>query len=146
LWEAATGKPLGPSLVHPGKVDAVAFGPDGKTFVTVCDLFRGQAEARLWATATSKPVGPPLRHLDPIGTAVTFSPDGKALLTGSRDATARLWSVPAPVPGQVAQITTWAQVLTCLELDEFDEVRVLDAETWQQRRERLRELGGPPLP
>jgi WD40 repeat protein len=146
LWEADTGRPLGPPVAHAGKVRAVAFSPDGKTFVTACDLFRGRAEARLWATATSKPLGPPLRHLAEIGTAVAFSPDGQAVLTGSKDNTARLWAVPGPVPGGADRVATWVQVLTGLELDEFDEVRVLDAETWQQRRQRLGELGGPPVP
>jgi tetratricopeptide (TPR) repeat protein len=39
----------------------------------------------------------------------------------------------------------WAQVLTGMELDEHDAVRVLNASTWQERRQRLQELGGPPL-
>ena len=34
LWDAATGKPIGPSLQHQGPVYAVAFGPDGKTVLT----------------------------------------------------------------------------------------------------------------
>ena len=38
----------------------------------------------------------------------------------------------------------WAQVITGLEVDELTAVRVLDAAAWQQRRQRLQELGGPP--
>jgi hypothetical protein len=38
----------------------------------------------------------------------------------------------------------WAQVITGLEVDELTAVRVLDAATWQQRRQRLQNLGGPP--
>jgi hypothetical protein len=50
------------------------------------------------------------------------------------------------VPGDGEWLALWAQVLTGMELDDFGEIRVLDAATWQQRRQRLRELGGPPVP
>jgi WD40 repeat protein len=149
LWDVATGRAFGPSVVQQGEFNAVAFSPDGKIFATVCDLDPAgetRGEARLWATATSTPLGPPLRHRKEIRTALAFSPDGKAILTGSYDETARLWSVPAPVRAAVKQVTVWAQVVTGLELDEHDEIRVLEPETWQQRRQRLEALGGAVLP
>ena len=34
LWDAATGRPLGPALTHQGQVWAVAFSPDGKAVLT----------------------------------------------------------------------------------------------------------------
>ncbi len=34
LWDAATGMPLGPSLIHPHEVMSVAFSPDGNGFMT----------------------------------------------------------------------------------------------------------------
>ena len=34
LWDAATGKPLGAPLVHPGGVRAAAWAPDGRVVVT----------------------------------------------------------------------------------------------------------------
>jgi hypothetical protein len=40
----------------------------------------------------------------------------------------------------------WTQVITGLEVDELTAVRVLDAAAWQQRRDRLQKLGGPPAP
>ena len=34
LWDAATGMPLGPPIVHPNEVFSVAFSPDGNSFLT----------------------------------------------------------------------------------------------------------------
>ena len=44
LWDVATGKPIGPPLSHPLPVTAVAFRPDGRTFVTVTQ----DGEPRVW--------------------------------------------------------------------------------------------------
>jgi hypothetical protein len=46
----------------------------------------------------------------------------------------------------VERIVLWTQVMTCLELDADGVARVLDADSWQQRRQCLDELGGPPVP
>jgi hypothetical protein len=66
-------------------------------------------------------------------------------LTGSYDKTARLWKVPQPLRGDPERIKLWTQVITGLEVDDLTAVHVLDAATWEQRRQRLQELGGPPL-
>ena len=76
-------------------------------------------------------------------TAVAFSPDGKTVLTGSRDKTARLWDV-SELPDNPQHIATWVEVLTGLELDELGAVKVLDTATWRERREQLGTLGGKP--
>ena len=92
-----------------------------------------------------KLIGPRLQHQNTV-VAVTFSPDGTTVLTGSYDKTARLWwAVPPLVPGTPERVSLWVQVLTGQELDEYSAVRVLDADTWQERRQRLEELGGPPV-
>jgi hypothetical protein len=39
----------------------------------------------------------------------------------------------------------WSQVITGFEVNDLPAVRVLDAANWQQRRQRLQELGGPPV-
>src|SRR5262249_16887782 len=77
LWEAASGKPLGPSLHHRGLVEAVALSPDGNFLLTGCD----NGVAVLWNVVNGKPTIPPLKHQGEVN-AVAFSPDGKAVLTG----------------------------------------------------------------
>jgi WD40 repeat protein len=135
-----TGKLLRPPLLHREHVVAVAFCPDNRTLVTGC----WDGYARFWDASTGRPLGRSLPNHGAVR-ALTFSSDGKALLTGSF-AYARLWEVPVPVAGKVEQIVLWVQVLTGTELDDNGMVRVLDGRTWRQRRQRLEQLGGPPLP
>lgn len=68
------------------------------------------------------------------------------LLTGSWDRTARLWPVPRPVEGEVERIVLWVQVITGMELDLDGAALELTQQAWQDRRARLQQLGGPPLP
>jgi WD40 repeat protein len=118
----------------------VAFSPDGKFLATGDwdDL------VRLWDAGTQKPIGPALRHGGPV-LAVAFRPDGRALLSASTgDNAVRHWPVSSPADGERARLVLWAQVTTGLELDPAGGVLVLDAATWQQRRQSLGQLGGPP--
>jgi Flp pilus assembly protein TadD len=101
--------------------------------------------AQLWAPATGKPLGAPFRHQHWV-VSVAFSPDGRRILTGSTDKTARVWELaPAPVEGPAERIVLWTQVLTGREVDPSGALHVLDGPSWQQRRRRLQEQGGPPV-
>lgn len=71
--------------------------------------------------------------------AVAFSPDGRTVLTGSRDETARLWPLPAPLEGEADTITALVQTLTGTELSPSGGTRVLDATALQQRKSGLRD-------
>ena len=98
---------------------------------------------QLWDTETRRPIGFPFRHGSAVLDAV-FSPDGRTVLSGSKDKTARLWPVPTAVAGEIDRIVLWAEVITGAELDASDLVRVLDPGAWHKRRQRLEEAGGPP--
>jgi WD40 repeat protein len=141
VWETATRKPLGVPLAHQGAVRAVAFRPDGKYVVTGSD----DGTAQLWDAATGKRLGTPLQHQGPVY-AVAFSPEGNIILTGSMDGNGRLWRPPPPLQGTVQQIVRWTHVITGMELDDDRVVRVLDAPGWQQCRQGLDRMGGPPIP
>jgi tetratricopeptide (TPR) repeat protein len=125
-------------MTHQGPVRAVAFSPDDKTVLTGSE----DKTAQLWDAATGQPLGPPMTHQGPVF-AVAFSPDGKSVLTGSTDRTARLWDV-SELPDNQERISTWAEVITGLGLDESGSVKVLNNTTWHERREKLETLGGPP--
>jgi WD40 repeat protein len=142
LWDAATGQAVGPPLQHEGHVDAVAFSPDGETVLTGSSWDK---TARLWDAASGEALGPPIKHQGSL-TKVAFSPDGTTVLTVSDDNTARLWAFPMPIAGSPERVKLWVEVLTGQELDEHGAVRVLGADTWHERRRRLEELGGPPIP
>ena len=87
LWDAATGRYIGPSLKIPAQRGAIALSPDGRTFLTGAS----DGTVRLWDAVTGQPLISPGRvHNDVVRFAI-FSPDGEIFLTGSTDKTARLW-------------------------------------------------------
>ncbi|MFB9629295.1 serine/threonine-protein kinase [Nonomuraea helvata] len=76
--------------LSPGPAYAVAYSPDGKTFVTG----GANGTVRLWDAATRRVTASLDGHTKGVH-AVAFSPDGKMLATGSDDGTVRLWSLPS---------------------------------------------------
>jgi WD40 repeat protein len=138
LWDVATGRPLGKPLRHGAQVYAAAFSPDGRTVLTGCH----DGLVQLWDVSTRKPLGPPFRHGQIL--AADFSSDGTTILTAGDDRAARLWPVPQALAGEAERLVTWTQVLTGMELDATGAIQVMDALTWQDRRRRLDEQGGPP--
>jgi WD40 repeat protein/tRNA A-37 threonylcarbamoyl transferase component Bud32 len=87
LWDAATGRPRGELLGHPGgTVMALAFSPDGQFVATsgrvaTPDL-KGRDprtwDVRLWRTSDYQMAGPPRALRGPCRN-LAFSPDGRSL-------------------------------------------------------------------
>lgn len=81
------------ALPHSNQVRHVAFHPDGKRLLTVCD----DRAARLWDRQTGALLVPPMWHLD-IPVFAAFSPDGERAVTTGYDGTARLWEIATGQP------------------------------------------------
>jgi WD40 repeat protein len=102
---------------------------------------------RLMDTATGHPIGTPLRHLQ----GARFTPDGRTLVAcnyreeDDKGAPGFQRLSLSPVGGDPERVTLWVETLIGKELLP-DGVRPLDEEELQRRRQRLAELGGPPLP
>ena len=82
-------------------------------------------------------------HMSTLG---FFRPDGKTVLTEEGDQTVRFWVGPAPVEADLERLILWVQTAIGMDLAPDGTRRWLDAGTWRERRQRLDELGGPPLP
>jgi WD40 repeat protein/serine/threonine protein kinase/tetratricopeptide (TPR) repeat protein len=91
-WDAATGQPLGLPLTHAATKAAVS--PDGTTLVAASS---DDTSARFWDTSTGNPTGLSV----PIAGGVawlSFSRDGKRVLSASGDGTARVWDTATGRP------------------------------------------------
>ncbi|HEX3150554.1 MAG TPA: protein kinase [Gemmataceae bacterium] len=85
LLSTTDGRPAGADIVHGGRVECVAFSPDGKSFVTGS---RDQT-VRLMELESGRTVAT-LEHPGVV-TGVTFSPDSRVVATASEDNHVRLW-------------------------------------------------------
>jgi WD40 repeat protein/serine/threonine protein kinase len=119
VWDVETGRELLQLKGHTAPVTSAAFSPDGTRLLTgsrdnscklwdTARLFEARdAAAKLPAdqALASVPTGKEILTLSSHSqeaTAVTFSPDGRYVLTGSRDGTAILWlAVDWKQPGAV---------------------------------------------
>jgi len=111
LWDAATGKPIGPPLQgHTNPVTSVAFSPDGRRILSGSGGFLTiDKTLRLWDAATGKPIGPPLQGHTNSVLSVAFSPDGRRIVSGSVDNTLRLWDAATgkPIGPPLQGHTSW---------------------------------------
>ena len=108
VFDAETGKRIDDDRfaeTHQDRVNGLALSPEGERFVTVSR----DRTAKLWyLDPTRQPLiltrspddAVPRSHDDEVVSAA-FSPDGKRIVTTSRDSTARIWDAEtaAPVPG-----------------------------------------------
>ncbi len=95
LWDVATCQPIGEPMVHPSKIEAVAFSPDNKTILTTSY----PKSAQLWDARSGHPIGKPIEnHFNGYKLPASFSPDSKTVITHHNDETARLWDAATGRP------------------------------------------------
>jgi WD40 repeat protein len=93
LWDLTKGVRMR-QLMLPGSISGpVAFSADGKSYaVAVND--KPQAKVRIWNTTTGEEL-PGISGIPASVSDLSFSPDGKLLVTGLRDTTALVWDLTA---------------------------------------------------
>ena len=137
LWDAATGGTAATLEGHaalsgrsPSRPTASAFSPAPTTMT-----------ARLWDAATGAAVATLEGHKGFV-VAVAFSPDGKRVLTGSEDNTARQWEIFPSAQALVEKVE--ASIPRCLTPDERKQFHLL-APRWCYARNLWPYLDhGPP--
>ena len=93
LTDVKTGREL-TTLQYVRNAQELTFSPDGETVA-----FTGLGEIRLWNTETGDEQAIPLADLSagihniPTVLALTFSPDGRWLVSGTRDGEIQMWDV-----------------------------------------------------
>ncbi len=104
LWDVATGTRKAAALTEQvgkaGRVYSVAFSPDGWTIAT------GHYQTlRLWDIAYATHQGTLTGHTDLV-LGISFSQDGKTLVSGSKDGTLRLWNVVTATQTHTVEVPT----------------------------------------
>jgi WD40 repeat protein len=97
VWDARTGKPLTPPM-RPGDVVFWAeFSADGQRVLTASgEALDNLRRAEIWDARTGKPLAL-LKHEGQIQVAL-FSRDGRQVVTGGADKTARVWDAQTGKP------------------------------------------------
>jgi WD40 repeat protein len=131
IWDAATGKPALPPLIHRAAVTSAAYSADGTRIVTASD----DKTARVWDAATGKPLTPPLAHRAGV-TRAAFNRDGTRIVTISDDQTVWVWDVATGKPRWQAleddtsvRGAAFSPDGTRIVIARFRSVRVWDADT-----------------
>jgi WD40 repeat protein len=92
LWDVDTGKEVAALRYYPTAYYALRFSPDGRRLA----IFHQDGFVRLWDVKTLKPVLALDSRWQPYPAVLTFSKDGKKLVTGDRTApVAAVWDVTA---------------------------------------------------
>jgi WD40 repeat protein len=141
LWDGDTGKE--PKLIRSSWTNCIAFSSDSRTVAT------GMSEqVRLWDAATGEQLSSHGLHTGDV-VSVAVAPDGKTVVSGSRDKTAILWDVTtkkerATLKGHKGDVVAryfpdGKMVITYSQRDES--VRLWDVATGKERAV-IQETGG----
>ncbi|WP_437854497.1 TIR domain-containing protein [Sorangium sp. So ce363] len=103
LFDLASGFELAPLRGHVGKINDMAFSPDGNTLATAC----ADGSVRLWDYRNARAIKT-FRHDDEVF-AVTFSASGKHLATAVRDRTVQVWDVATEKREHEFRLEQWPQ-------------------------------------
>jgi WD40 repeat protein/serine/threonine protein kinase len=96
VWDAASGREVGPTIREESMPFSVAFDPEGRYL-----LKEGPGHTvKVWDARTRDPMGEIGRHDKQIW-GMKFSPDGRRLATASVDGTVRLWAWD---PGRLGEV------------------------------------------
>jgi tetratricopeptide (TPR) repeat protein len=137
VWDADTGRPIGPPVLQRAHTFTADLSPDGTRILSGF----GEQSARIWdAFATGQPVGPTLEHRAAVR-KVAFSPDGRTALTVTAANEVLLWDV-AELPDDLPRLEDWVHVITGLALDELGQLKNLQGAAWRERHDRLASRGG----
>ena len=143
LWESQTGMPTGIVLRHEGQVYDIVFSPNGRWLLTAGEIWH----TRLWSVATGERIGPGFRSRLQVR-QVAFSPDGTRVgMIGPFGA--EVWQLPRPLPDPLPDLErwrVWIECITRMSRDADGVVLPLPNDQWLDRKQRLDELGGPPVP
>jgi WD40 repeat protein len=85
LSQKSWALPRVPPMKHSHEVKAAAYSPDGNNVATMAGK-----SVHVWNAATGRELFAPLEHTELV-TSIEFSPNGKQIVTTSRDHTAQLW-------------------------------------------------------
>jgi eukaryotic-like serine/threonine-protein kinase len=88
VFEMATGRPLGPLLVHQNTIYGATFSPDGRMLLSCSS----DNTAKLWAIPSGQPLARPIGLHRAIH-IVAFTPQGRSLATQDGELV-RLWALP----------------------------------------------------
>ncbi len=88
VWNAHTGNPVTPPLIHGGGVIRARFSPDGKMLVTASE----DKAVHVWSAHTGRPVIPPIR-CDAQPRWVDFSPDNNRVVVAAGAPEASIWDM-----------------------------------------------------
>src|SRR5438309_7514536 len=86
MWDARTGLETLTFKGHTGRVDGVAFSPDGQRLASAS----GDNTVKVWDARTGQETLTLKGHTSWVH-AVAFSPDGQRLASASADGTVKVW-------------------------------------------------------